>query len=178
MTTNQPSNIYQLLLSNVAKQRGWDQTQTQLFDVWRRRVAQFESRGRPDALQEGGGPGRGMFQYELSQGGSGANKTAINRFKTLMRKFKIPSNLLPPSDKKVLQSKDPDFSKLSPATQSAIFLADKDQDEATRLNDLVNPSRFNEESFKQWRAGHWKGDSKEEPDKKARWLKEFGGVTN
>ena len=48
-------------------------------------------RNLPDARQEGGGPGRGLYQYELASGkGSGAARTAMNRLLNVLGEEGLP----------------------------------------------------------------------------------------
>lgn len=43
---------------------------------------------KPDAVQVGGGPGRGAFQFELMDGGSGRNKSAKTRLNNYYKMLK------------------------------------------------------------------------------------------
>ena len=47
-------------------------------------IGQFESRNVPTAVQVGGGPGKGLYQYE-----AGSAQSAYNRAKTAQRALKI-----------------------------------------------------------------------------------------
>ena len=74
---------------------------------------------KPDAVQVGGGPGRGAFQFELMDGGSGRNKSAKTRLNNYYRSIdrerpewlkSLPDNF--------------DASKLSLEQQKMLFLGD------------------------------------------------------
>jgi len=90
------------------------------------------------------GPGRGLFQYELSSlGGSGAGRTAFRRLYNQMGgnliKGERPENILPFMDQYLPENQwghhdmetssqgfiDIDFSKLSETDQKILFLVDK-----------------------------------------------------
>ena len=113
--------------------------QGQIEDMMNK-VAYHESAGTMDPAikQHGGGPGRGMFQYELSSGkGSGAGRTAMNRLYAVLGGDLIngvkPDNMpkwIEPYFKKddsgnLMPHGDVDFSKLTDKQQKTLFLADK-----------------------------------------------------
>lgn len=78
-------------------------------------VAMKESTNR-NIAQNGGGPGRGYYQYELPSGkGSGASVTASNRLFNITG-YKIDEE---------------DFTKLSKEKQTLLFLADKAETSGT-----------------------------------------------
>lgn len=68
-------------------------------------------------VQDGGGPGRGFYQYELTQGGSGAAQTAINRYNSI---FGTP-----------MSNKGEDFTKYTREEQTLMMLADKAKTKGT-----------------------------------------------
>ena len=108
-------------------------------------VGYMESDNIPDRVQIGGGPGRGKHQYEIkgSIDGSGASKTAVNRYIN----FKIDRGLkLTERDLLLKQDKNPDFSKLPEDLQDAIFYADKALGYLP-VNDLVNKKLSHEEAW-------------------------------
>lgn len=155
---------------SVANNRGWGEEEIARFESWKDAVAEIESNNIPDRKQSSGGPGRGKYQYELAKGGSGANTTAINRFKSL-----VGNNFagLPKEDIAVLKSKDPDFSMLSEDTQDAIFLADKVKAPNAALNDLVSGQVTLADAWADW---HWKGDEKVRPAKIKMFEKRIGSM--
>ena len=93
-----------------------------------------EQRNFPDAVQGGGGPGRGLYQYELeTSGGSGAGKTAMTRLFNILGEEGIPGWAIKyfqrnPNTNQLEQAGDVDFSELTKAQQDVLFLADKLQD--------------------------------------------------
>ena len=85
-------------------------------------------RNFPDAKQEGG-PGRGLYQYELSTGGgSGAGRTAMNRLYNVLGEENLPQWAYEYFDKNFEPLGDVDFSRLTKEQQDVLFLADKLED--------------------------------------------------
>jgi hypothetical protein len=120
-------------------------------------VSRVESNNE-NVRQEGGGPGRGFYQYEMQAGSKkpqGA-KTALNRYK----RFLDQNNLtMPESYARELKSKnfdpnDPDFTKLSRELQTEIFYADKQEDPDFKLTDLASGTLSYQNA---WLDHHWKG---------------------
>lgn len=171
------SNLtYQELLKKEAAKRKWTPSQTNVFEEWRNNVGTVESNNDPSIKQRGGGPGRGKYQYELAVGdGSGANITAVKRFKKYLAKAGYTLNDLPEKEQLELLSDNPDFSTLSSSTQDMIFLADKSLAANTPLDDLVNGKIGQDEAWAKW---HWKGSAKETPAKLAQWERNVGPYSN
>jgi hypothetical protein len=120
-------------------------------------IGYHESKLDPTALQKGGGPGRGMYQFE-----GPSLRTALRRsFNTILRSKGMELTDDPVKLKKagvpaymIKAYKNPDASKLSPGQQSAVLLFDylekenTDIDEVTQNNQTIN-------SF--WYNSHWAG---------------------
>jgi hypothetical protein len=90
-------------------------------------VSWVESEDR-NIPQFGGGPARGIYQYEIkgTKDGSGASETALNRFYNYISKNNLSIPLEYEDELKNLSDKNnPDFTELSPELQSQIFYADK-----------------------------------------------------
>ena len=102
-----------------------------------------ENLGKIDAVQHGGGRGRGMFQYETGykQGGH----TAINR---LINQFDFYPTFLDG-----LVANNYDVSGLSQDAQEALFLADKLQDPSASFKGIENDSQLKKEWFEEHYAG-------------------------
>ena len=124
-------------------------------------VSKVESNNE-NVRQEGGGPGRGFYQYEMQAGSKkpqGA-KTALNRYK----RFLDQNNLtMPESYARELKSEnfdpnDPDFTKLSRELQTEIFYADKQKDPDFKLADLASGTLSYQNA---WLDHHWKGPDKD-----------------
>jgi len=115
-------------------------------------------RSNPDVHQKEGGPGRGKYQYELDEGGSGANKTAITRYRNFAEEYDYE---IPEEWDKLLTDGDVDFSKLPEALQDDIFYADKERspEEKITLANIVDL----ESSVRAWGTGH-KGKGVTEED--------------
>lgn len=165
---------YNLLLEREAKKRGWGDEEIQRFESWRNQVAEIESNNIASRTQGDSetGIGRGKYQYELgkSGGGSGAAKTAVKRLTNYLDRNNLSLSMLPKQDIAVLQSKEPDFSKLSEETQDIIFLADKAEAKDVPLNQLVMGEISPQEAWLDW---HWRGSSKERPAKMKMWDTRF-----
>lgn len=80
----------------------------------------------PAQRQVGGGPGRGLYQYEMARTpetgvrGSGAANTAVRRTMTFLNQIEQPV----PSWLKDLSGKDADFSKLTEQQQQLLLIGD------------------------------------------------------
>ena len=124
-------------------------------------VSKVESNNE-NVRQEGGGPGRGFYQYEMQAGSKkpqGA-KTAFNRYKRFLDKNNLT---MPESYARELKSKnfdpnDPDFTKLSRELQTEIFYADKQEDPDFKLADLASGTLSYQNA---WLDHHWKGPDKD-----------------
>ena len=124
-------------------------------------VSKVESNNE-NVRQEGGGPGRGFYQYEMQAGSKkpqGA-KTALNRYKRFLDQNSLT---MPESYARELKSKnfdpnDPDFTKLSRELQTEIFYADKQEDPDFKLADLANGTLSYQNA---WLDHHWKGPDKD-----------------
>ena len=153
------SSVYLQLLNSIANDRGWGEAERLAFESWKEKVAEIESNNIADRVQTSGGPGRGKYQYELEEGGSGANNTAKNRLKALIGDD-LPG--VSEADRAELNKADPDFSKLSEDLQDALFLADKQNDPKTKLDTLVTGQVTEADAWADW---HWKGAKEDRPAK-------------
>ena len=126
-------------------------------------VSWVESEDR-NILQYGGGPARGIYQYEIkgTEDGSGASETALNRFYNYISKNNLSIPLEYEDELKNLSDKNnPDFTELSPELQSQIFYADKALG-TIPLDKLADGSLSSRDA---WVKYHWAGSEKERPDK-------------
>ena len=145
-----PSDIYQDVLTRYASNPKYDITTEEMQEMIDR-IAYHESKGIPSAKQLGGGPGRGLFQFEI--GKQRGAQTAIQRFRNYYEKHdpKLANIVIPE-----------DFSTISGDMQKAIFL----------INLMATPNRPGHtveaslDSVKQhgmqsledlWINYHWKG---------------------
>lgn len=149
---------YQFAADYLTK-RNKKSTPDQVVDKVLLPIAYHESKLDPTAMQQGGGPGRGLYQFEAP-----SLRTALRRaFNTILSSKGMPLTDDPVKLKKAgvpsyminaYNSKDPDASKLSPGQQSAVLLFDylqkknTDIDEVTQGNQTIN-------SF--WYNSHWSG---------------------
>ncbi len=145
-----------IILQAIKSERQYNQEQIDRLKEHSRLVGYMESDSIPDRVQIGGGPGRGKHQYEIkgSIDGSGASKTAVNRYIT----FKTNRGLgLTKRDLLLKENKNPDFSKLPEDLQDAIFYADKALGYLP-VDDLVNKKLSHEEA---WVDYHLIGNKKD-----------------
>ena len=125
---------YDHVMEKVLQEAQVDQDQVERLMTL---VGVHESGGDPSIHQTGGGPGRGLFQYELEKGGSGAGRTAMNRLYAALGgdliTGKEPANMPKWMDKYFSKNQwgyhevsgDVDFSTLTEEQQKILFLADK-----------------------------------------------------
>ena len=135
-------------------------------------VSQIESNGVIDAKQNGGGPGRGKYQFELSQGNeNGSNRVALNRYKNMVERLKVQNpdkDLLDAANNKV----NLDFSTLSEKQQDDLFIANFMEHEKTKLADLAEGKV---DLFDLWVETHWQATpTPEEYDAKYKELQARG----
>ena len=126
------------------------------------KIAFVESKNVIDAIQESGGPGRGMFQYEIGKG-QGAH-TAINR---LINIFDHTPTFL-----EGLTSKDYDISGLSKDAQETLFLADKLKDLTASFKGIDTDEKV--KLAREWADEHYAGPETKKSDKIKFFLKELG----
>jgi hypothetical protein len=126
-------------------------------------VSWVESEDR-NIPQFGGGPARGIYQYEIkgTKDGSGASETALNRFYNYISKNNLSIPLEYEDELKNLSDKNnPDFTELSPELQSQIFYADKALG-TIPLDKLADGSLSSRDA---WVKYHQAGSEKERPNK-------------
>lgn len=130
-------------------------------------IAHHESKLDPTAMQKGGGPGRGLYQFEAP-----SFRTALRRaFNTILQSKGMSMTNDPAKLKKagvpsymIKAYQDGDASKLSAGQQSAVLLFDYLQkpntniDEVTQGNQTIN-------SF--WYNSHWAGSKQSDQETKA-----------
>ena len=165
-------SLYEKALGALAKTRGWTDAQCDVLRAYAECVAAVESNCDPEACQAGGGPGRGKYQFELMEGGSGAASVARNRLAKFSFKHGVHFDFNK-ADLEVLQSDDPDFSKLSEDAQDAIFVANADRHPRFRLDDLMSGKTSFEDA---WVKYHWAGGESQEPARREHWRR-VNGVT-
>jgi hypothetical protein len=118
------------------------------------------------------GPGRGAFQYEMKAlGGSGGSTTAVKRFKNTLKDLEVEFDISP-EEQAVIDSDDPDLSKLPLDLQEAIFFSDKYQHPTFALDKLVTGKLDQKEAYRKYHYGgpevdrinkHWDDSMKSYP---------------
>lgn len=124
-------------------------------------VAMVESNNQ-NIPQKGGGPGRGIYQYEVSENtlggvkGSGAAKTALTRYKQFYKNYKqeIPKQYQEELNR--INNDNPDFTKLSKELQQEIFYADKERG-TLPLDKLASGELSLKDAYVDY---HWIGNQK------------------
>lgn len=113
------------------------------------------------AVQEGG-PGRGLYQYELGSSNkypkaSGAGRTAMNRLRNLFQREKamdeFPKWAYKYFDKYMQESGDVDFSELTKEQQDILFMADKLMDPS--IGNIAQIGTVSDSTW--WARYHHKG---------------------
>jgi len=134
-----------VILQSIQNERKYNEEQINELKKHSNLVGFMESDNIFDRVQIGGGPGRGKYQYEIkgSIDGSGASKTAANRY----IKYKTDRGLkLTETDLILQKDNNPDFSKYSEDLQNAVFYADKAMG-LLPVDDLVNKKLSHEEAW-------------------------------
>lgn len=154
------------VLDIIRKNRG--QQHAMVLQKHSQEVAQIESGGDFKAIQKQRkdnkptGPGRGLYQYEVSENtlggvaGSGAAATALTRYYNFYNKYKqeIPKQYK--EELNLLNKDNPDFSKLSKELQQEIFYADKERSPLP-LDDLASGKLSLKDAYVDY---HWIGNKK------------------
>ena len=166
----------QTVIDTIRKQRG--EQQADMLIIHGSEVSELESKGKniaqkgPDGKPKG--PGRGIFQYEISKGGSGASTSALNRYKRFYSDEGYGGTM--PAEyaqeiKNLSNPQDPDFTELSPELQTEIFYADKEQKAGFPL-DALGTEAFTLEDA--WLDEHWGGKAEERDSKKDYYNRTMG----
>ena len=152
----------QSVIEIIAKERG--ASQAEMLQLHAMEVSELESKGK-NIAQTSGGPGRGIYQYEkTSDGGSGAARDALVRYKRFYSD-KAYGGVMPERFQQELTGIDhenPDFTKLSPELQTEIFYADKEQKGGFPLDKLGTPEFTLKDA---WLKSHWAGADADMPSK-------------
>lgn len=120
------------------------------------------SRMNPSTVQKGGGPGRGLFQFEIGDNEGG--NIAVNRTYNFHKSNNIP---VPEWLHSIWENKKSvDFSLLPADQQKILFLGNYMQHPKANLGDVMS----GKESYKDfWLNYHWAGDSKQREGKIEAW---------
>lgn len=154
------------VLDIIKNQRG--EQQASLLQEHGKEVAMLESNNNPQRIQtqrsdnKETGPGRGLYQYEVSDNtlggvsGSGASKTALQRYYNFYEKYgeQIPKQYQDQLSE--LNKDNPDFSQLSEDLQTEIFYADKERG-SLPLDKLASGELSLEDAYVDY---HWVGNDK------------------
>ena len=130
---------YAFDLAMHAAKNQWGMTEDEI-STFMRKIEFHESKEDHTAKQIGGGPGRGLFQYEIGENMGG--HTARRRFAHKMNELGIEHVGAIPED----------FSTLGPQLQRAIFLSDA-------MAKGGNPKEMGAEQW--WLDKHWVGNQKD-----------------
>ena len=158
MQTDNNSNktLLEDLLAKASKQWGVAPEEIQkAMD----KIAFHESKGVVDAIQKsdknktGIGPGRGLFQFEKTEGGSGAFQTALNRLENVHKKH-IKGEGGVPSWIEKAKSHD-DATKLSREQQEELLLADLAMKSGS--DKYINEALSTGSAKNLWLNKHWAG---------------------
>lgn len=117
------------------------------------KIGYHESKSDYKAVQDGGGPGRGKYQYEIGEN-KGAN-TAVNRLYKYYKENKLP---IPNWVKDIPPGKSVDASQLKDYQQDILFLADKMIHPKADFSKVINGEQSTTDF---WLKNHWSGKDKD-----------------
>jgi hypothetical protein len=142
--------LYEYMLSNICIR--YKQTQDSLEDIMAR-IAYHESKGDPKCKQLGGGPGRGLFQFE--EGVNEGGETAMNR---LLRWFSSNSRLAPQWT--TIHLNGVDATLLEEKAQKMLFMAN------VRYHPYASFKGLDREGLPEWWAKyHWAGPDNQKEER-------------
>ena len=123
------------------------------------KIAYHESRRDPECKQYGGGPGRGLYQFE--KGANEGGETAMNR---LLRWFAKNSRLAPQWTNIPLNGVD--ASRLEPKAQKMLFMAN------VRYHPYASFKGLDDKGLPEWWAKyHWAGPEHQKEERIASFEK-------
>lgn len=139
------------LIDILIKEKGGTRQQ---YHLLMNKIAHHESKGDPSVHQIGGGPGRGLFQFE--EGDRRGGKTAANRLITYLTRNKkeIPAWLEATKYSNSINAAD-----LTPRQQKMLYLGNMREHPKANFSKVWDGSE-SEEDF--WAKYHWAGDKKDE----------------
>tara|TARA_R100001594_G_C4017933_1_gene258484 strand:+ start:768 stop:1268 length:501 start_codon:yes stop_codon:yes gene_type:complete len=150
MDKSKLDELYEYMLNNMCIR--YKHTQTSLEDIMDR-VAFHESHGDPKCKQFGGGPGRGLFQFE--EGVKEGGETAMNR---LLRWF-VKNNRIAPSWT-TIPLNGVDASRLEPKAQKMLFMAN------VRYHPYASFKNIGVKELPEWWAKyHWAGPESQKEER-------------
>jgi hypothetical protein len=157
------SSVKDTVLAQIADKKGLTSTESKTLDAARKRVAFVESKEDPTAVQQGGGPGRGTYQFEL-----GASTDALKqRLENYTKLYgEVP---LSDADKEAL--KEGDMSKVSSDGQDALVLVDWVMKTPGDEVGMLARGEYKIGQF--WLDYHWAGAEEDKQAKQAQWVREM-----
>ena len=155
-TSSEDFSMLQDMLGDLGAENKWNQDPDSMLDAMTK-IAFHETGGSldPSQMQYGGGPGRGLFQYETGEG-EGAH-TAINRI-TRYFEGKDGKGKVPEWISSINADSNWDVSSLSPSQQYMLFLADKAKDSTAHMRDIDEEGGVRD----LWEKEHWAGHKYDE----------------
>ena len=148
--------LYQYMLDKICKR--YEQTPESLENIMDR-IAYHESKGDPKCKQHGGGPGRGLFQFE--EGVKEGGETAMNR---LLRWF-AKNNITAPKWTNIPLN-GVDASRLEPKAQKMLFMAN------VRYHPYASFSKIGRKELPEWWAKyHWAGPEHQKEERITSFVK-------
>lgn len=157
------SSAKEAVLGQIQERKGLKDSEVARVDAFARRVAFTESKGDPKALQDGGGPGRGMYQHEEGE----STKSLQQRVKNYEETYgEIP---LSAEDRKALnEGRVVDMSAdAQTATTIAGWVMKTPGDEVGEL------ARGEYKMGEFWLKYHWSGKEEDKAAKQEQWVREM-----
>ena len=157
------SSAKEAVIGQIAEKKGLVGDEPARLDAALRRVGWVESKNDPEAVQDGGGPGRGKHQHEL-----GASTDALKQRLTNYEKTYgvVP---LTEEDRSALEAGD--MSKVSEDAQDALTLVGWVM--KTPGDEVGELARGEYKVGQFWLDYHWAGKEEDAPAKKKQWVREM-----
>lgn len=146
------------LLESIIREKGGKPAD---YESLMGKISFHESKSNPTQKQYGGGPGRGLFQFE--EGTHAGGITAAKRTKSYFEEKNLPT---PKWLQEVTKGKSLDASTLSPSQQKMLFLGNMRKHPKADLGKVVNGIQ-DVRDF--WAKYHWAGPNKDKKERLASW---------
>ena len=151
------------VLDQIQQRKGLKDAEVSRIDAFARRVAFTESKGDPTAMQESGGPGRGMYQHEEGD----STKSLQNRVKNYEGSYGTIA--LTDEDRKAL--KEGRVADMSADGQTAVTIAGWVM--KTPGDEVGELARGQYKMGQFWLDYHWSGAEEDRPAKQEQWVREM-----
>jgi hypothetical protein len=157
----EPKSFYDSLINDsVTSSGGTEEDWQRLSNM----IGYHESKNDPTAIQKGGGPGRGLYQFE-----SDSFNTAANRAYNYSKENELE---LPKFIKDIRSKKIKEASELTPEQQTMLLLADYKGKPNAKLKAFFSGDKNDKSIEDFWVTGHWSGDKEDEKERRTSFQKD------